>query len=82
MELLFLLFGIGFGYFIFRTKQKEKAPFPFEEKKHPEEEEPDSMTLRNGYSVTRCKNPTFAEQIVNIANFKGENQKEEDYEET
>lgn len=82
MELLFLLFGIGAGYLMFRSKREEKAPFPFEEKKHQEEEEPDFMTLRNGYGVTGCKNPTFAEQILNIANFSGENQKEEDYEET
>ena len=82
MELLFLLFGFGFGYFIFRMKQEKKAPFPVSEEKHREEEEPDFMTLRNGYGVTKCKNPTFAEQIVNIANFSGENQKEEDYEET
>ena len=82
MELLFLLFGIGFGYFVFRSKREEKAPFPVEEKKHQEEEELDYMALRNGYGVTGCKNPTFAEQIVNIANFSGENQKEENYEET
>lgn len=40
----------------------------------------DPMTLRNGYGVTRCQNPTFAEQWVNIMNYSGENQKEEDYE--
>lgn len=45
----------------------------------PEEEELDPMTLRNGYGVTRCEKPTFAEQIINIVNFSGENQKEEDY---
>lgn len=79
MELLYLLVGFGFGYLVFRPKKedKEKAPLPFEEQ---EEKELDPMTLRNGYGVTRCEKPTFAEQIVNLANFSGENQKEEDYE--
>ncbi len=38
------------------------------------------MTLRNGYSVTTDKNPTFAEQWVNIMNYNGESQREEFYE--
>ena len=79
MELLYLLIGFGFGYFVFkpRKEEKEKAPFLFEKK----EEELDSMMLRNGYGVAGYEKPTFAEQIVNIANFSGENQKEENYEE-
>ncbi len=40
------------------------------------------MFLRNGYGVTRDKNPTFAEQWVNIMNYSGESQLEGDYEET
>lgn len=78
MELLDFIFGIGFGYLLFRPKKekKEKAPVPFEE----EEKELDPMTLRNGYGVTRCEKPTFAEQWVNIMNYSGENQREEDYE--
>lgn len=52
-----------------------------EEKTAPEEnEELDPMTLRNGFGVTRDENPTFAEQWMNIMNYSGENQKEEDYE--
>lgn len=39
------------------------------------------FALRNGYGVTRDKNPTFAEQWVNIMNYNGESQLEEDYEE-
>ena len=31
--------------------------------------------------MTRDKNPTFAEQWVNIMNYNGESQLEEDYEE-
>ena len=79
MELLYFIFGIGFGYLLFRPKKekKEKAPVPFEEQ---EEKELDPMTLRNGYGVTRCEKPTFAEQWVNIMNYSGENQREEDYE--
>ena len=75
MELLYLLVGFGFGYLIFKPRKegKEKAPFLFEKK----EEELDAMTLRNGYGVSGYEKPTFAEQILNIANFSGENQKEE-----
>lgn len=80
MELLYLIFGIGLGYFLFRPKKEEKAPLPFEKQSETEEEELDPMTLRNGYGVTRCEKPTFAEQWVNIMNYSGENQKEEDYE--
>ena len=83
MELLYLLFGIGLGYLIFRPKEeKEKAPLPVKEEKEPLEEEIDPMTLRNGYGVTRCEKPTIAEQMVNIMNYSGENQKEGDYEES
>ena len=44
--------------------------------------ERDPMSLRNGYGVTKDKNPTFAEQWVNIMNFSGESQMEGDYEES
>ena len=40
---------------------------------------PDPMSLRNGFGVTKAKDPTFAEQWVNILNYDGRNQKEEDY---
>lgn len=53
-----------------------------EETVRPEDgEELNPMRLRNGFGVTKDKNPTFAEQWVNIMNYSGENQKEEDYEE-
>ncbi|MBQ7874919.1 MAG: hypothetical protein IJ306_07175 [Oscillospiraceae bacterium] len=39
------------------------------------------MTLRNGYGVTKERNPTFAEQWVNIMNYSGESQTEDGYEE-
>ena len=45
----------------------------------PQGEGLDPMSLRNGYGVTKDKNPTFAEQWVNIMNYDGRNQKEEDY---
>lgn len=84
MELLYFIFGIGFGYLLFRPKkeEKEKAPLVFDDQKEQEEKEPGPMTLRNGYGVTRCEKPTFAEQWVNIMNYSGKNQKEENYEET
>ena len=40
------------------------------------------MSLRNGFYTTRAKDPTFAEQWVNIMNYSGESQTEGDYEET
>lgn len=57
------------------TEEEEIPPLP------EDEEKPDPMSLRNGMGVTRCENPTFAEQLVNIMNYSGENQKEGDYEE-
>lgn len=58
-------------------KRKEEETPPHSE----EEGATDPMSLRNGMGVTRCENPTFAEQLVNIMNYSGENQKEGDYEE-
>ncbi|MBR3935084.1 MAG: hypothetical protein IKJ57_00870 [Oscillospiraceae bacterium] len=46
-----------------------------------EDETIDPMTLRNGYGVTKDRNPTFAEQWVNIMNYSGESQLEGDYDE-
>lgn len=60
-----------------KTEKEEEEEIP----PSSEEEKIDQMSLRNGMGVTRCENPTFAEQIVNIMNFSGENQKEGDYEE-
>lgn len=59
-----------------KRKEEEETPPPSEE-----EGATDPMSLRNGMGVTRCENPTFAEQLVNIMNYSGENQKEGDYEE-
>ena len=64
----------------FAKKEKEEEPKKSEEKPFEEEKERDPLSLRNGYSVTRNKNPTFAEQWVNIMNYSGESQMEEDYE--
>ena len=77
--LIYLICGFGIGYLVFKPKKEEKAPFAFEDKPT-KEEEPDPMTLRNGFGVTRCEKPTFAEQWVNIMNFDGRNQKEGDNE--
>ena len=40
------------------------------------------MDLRNGFRVTKAKDPTFAEQWVNILNYNGESQTEGENEET
>lgn len=58
------------------VKKEEEAPA--EEK---DNETLMQMSLRNGYGVTKDRNPTFAEQWVNIMNFNGESQREENYEE-
>ena len=52
-----------------------------EEGEEPSSGEKDPMFLRNGLGVTRDENPTFLEQVVNVMNFNGENQKEAEYEE-
>lgn len=57
-----------------RTDDNVSPPFDKEGK--------DPMMLRNGFGVTRDRNPTFAEQWVNIMNYSGESQTEGDYEET
>ena len=46
------------------------------------ENERNPLSLRNGFSVTREKDPTIAEQWVNILNYSGESQTEGEYEET
>ena len=63
-------------------KVREKADNEIADEKTDFEKEIDPMSLRNGYKVTRDKNPTFAEQWVNIMNYSGESQTEGDYEET
>ena len=42
-------------------------------------DEKEMGSLRNGFKTTRDKFPSIAEQWVNIMNFNGENQKEENY---
>ena len=66
---------------LFAKTEKAKEPEKTEEKPFEESEERDPLSLRNGYSVTKSKDPTFAEQWVNIMNYSGESQMEEDYEE-
>ncbi len=81
----FLFGGTGFLFGkTFKTerpknkKAEEEAPSAFFD----EEKFSERMALRNGFKVTADKNPTIAEQWVNIMNYSGENQKEENYEET
>ena len=82
---LMIFLSIGAGFVFSKIFEKEKKPLP-EKKTETEEREvflgKDPMELRNGYKVTRDKNPTFAEQWVNIMNFSGESQTEVEYEET
>ena len=83
---------LGFGYIfgeVMENYNRKRAEIKLTEKRpeddpekeaFPEDIKLDPMMLRNGSGVTRCENPTFAEQIVNIMNYSGKNQKEGDYE--
>ena len=63
-------------------RKKEKVETAVKIRENTEEDETiDPMTLRNGYGVTKDRNPTFAEQWVNIMNYSGESQLEGDYDE-
>ena len=78
-----LLVFIGFLLGTFWDKRKtetEEAAVIEEDPVLEEEPDLDPMTLRNDFGVYKGKKPTFAEQWVNIMNYSGENQKEEDYE--
>ena len=70
-------FFVGFVFGKEKNSEKIEGKEDFFEK----EEEQGPMKLRNGFEVTRDKNPTFAEQWVNIMNYRGESQTEENYEE-
>ena len=76
--ILAFLMGFVFARVI---NKKERPDFSLNPEETKETEEITSMTLRNGYGVTKDRMPTFAEQWVNIMNYSGESQ-EEDYEET
>lgn len=43
-------------------------------------EEEEAVILRNGFGVTKEKDANLAEQWVNIMNYNGQSQREEDYE--
>lgn len=64
-----------------RRKAKETKLVEIEPEEEEEPGERDPMSLRNGYGVVKDRNPTFAEQWVNIMNFNGESQLEGDYDE-
>ena len=44
------------------------------------EEKEETVILRNGFGVTKDKDANIAEQWVNIMNYNGQSQREEDYE--
>ncbi len=44
------------------------------------EEKEEAVILRNGFGVTKDKDANIAEQWVNIMNYNGQSQREEDYE--
>ncbi len=81
-NLIFIFLAASVGIFVVlnekfpKGKEKIRAGETL-----PEKTQVTPMTLRNGYGVTKDKNPTFAEQWVNIMNYNGESQREEGYEE-
>lgn len=72
------LLGFSFG----KKERPQVVPREREEIPAPKKEENPEMVLRNGLGVTRDRNPSFAEQIVNVLNYCGEDQTEGDYEES
>ena len=72
---------VGFVFLKDRPKEKESNAEFGKNENIQETEEYAPMKLRNGFGITRDKNPTFAEQWVNIMNYNGESQTEENYEE-
>ena len=76
--IVFAAAGFVLGKIPKKEKAEEEAPSAFFD----EEKAPEMLTLRSGFNVTKDKKPTLAEQWVNIMNYSGENQKEENYEET
>lgn len=72
---LFFVLGFLFGKKDSSGKEREKEIVP-------KEEEKEIFSFPNSFSVTRTKNPTAAEQWINIMNYCGESQTEGDYEET
>lgn len=76
--------GIAFSETVLERNRRKARETKIVHYTEPEEEEPqerDPMSLRNGYGVTKQRDPTFAEQWVNIMNFNGESQLEGDYDE-
>lgn len=77
--------GVGMLFAEISEKWNRKSGEIKTVRKEPEEQEEDMeidpMTLRNGYGITKDRNPTFAEQWVNIMNYSGESQLEGDYDE-
>ena len=72
----------AFAGFVFLKKRPKENDHEFGKDVNIQEtEEYVPMKLRNGFGITRDKNPTFAEQWVNIMNYNGECQTEENYEE-
>lgn len=54
--------------------------FKKEETTAKSEEKEKAVILRNGFGVTKDKDANIAEQWVNIMNYNGQSQREEDYE--
>jgi uncharacterized protein CbrC (UPF0167 family) len=78
-EIVCFLLGLAAGAALPKKKKTE-----YEGPQDSEEEEREKLspyTLRNGSGVTKNADATFAEQIVNIMNYNGKNQKEEAFDE-
>ncbi len=82
--------GLGFVFAEITGKWNRECGEIKQIRKEPEEDEnyswipdkKDPMSLRHGYGITKEKDPTFAEQWMNIMNFTGESQTEGNYEES
>lgn len=70
-DIILAVFAFGAGFFFaenaLREKEKEKEDFI-------------AGTDKNFFSAVNNKNPTIPQQMINIMNYNGEDQTEENYE--
>ena len=67
-ELLMEIFAFGAGFIFGKSSEKEKK------------EEKTEIYIPERFITTKSGNPSIAEQMINIMNYNGENQREENYE--
>lgn len=77
MEIIFIIFAFLAGILFSKYLQKNKT-----ESEDFFEEENEESAAESKIKITRSERPTITEQLINVMNYNGENQKEGDYEES